>query len=81
MYSNTLTFLVMRIRRFHSSRRTQRTSEDGWQHQMRTKKNTLVDNPGPEQRIRSVSTRGGLRDFKDVVSNDTALTAFRETNQ
>jgi len=34
--------------------------------------------PGPEQRIRSVSTRGGLRDFKDVVSNDTALSAFRE---
>lgn len=35
--------------------------------------------PGPEQRIRSVATRGGLRDFKDVVSNDAAIKAFRET--
>ncbi len=33
--------------------------------------------PGPEQRIRSVSTRGGLRDFKDVINNDAALLAFR----
>jgi hypothetical protein len=35
--------------------------------------------PGPEQRIRSVATRGGLRDFKDVVANDAAIKAFRET--
>lgn len=34
--------------------------------------------PGPEQRIRSVATRGGLRDFKDVVANDSAITAFRD---
>jgi hypothetical protein len=33
--------------------------------------------PGPTQRIRSVATRGGLRDFKDVVANDPAITAFR----
>jgi hypothetical protein len=33
--------------------------------------------PGPEQRIRSVSTRGGLRDFKDVINNDAALLSFR----
>ena len=33
--------------------------------------------PGPAQRLRSVATRGGLRDFKDVVTNDEALAAFR----
>ena len=29
------------------------------------------------QRLRSVAARGGLRDFKDVVTNDEALAAFR----
>jgi hypothetical protein len=37
--------------------------------------------PGPGQRIRSVSTRGGLRDFKDVVDHDAALLAFRNDPQ
>ena len=32
--------------------------------------------PGDGQRIRSVATRGGLRDFKDVIGNDVALESF-----